>query len=294
MRDARWLLLPPLLLGILVLVACSSGSGAPSGGTTGVPAASDGGTRAASSDNGRSVLSGAGPDERTNKALSIAAASDLRRVLVAMQPEIERSCDTKLTFVFGSSGQLKEQILAGANYHLFLSADTGFVEELARAGRIVPNGSTSYTVGRIALAWRNGLPPVRSVSDLARGDIRRIAIANPGHAPYGRAAQEAMETAGVWDGLQGRLVLGENIRQTTDYVQQGNVDAAIVALALVIDTDTAYELIPANEHKPLIQGGGVVRGTGGELTARCVMQYLLDPAGQETLLKYGFEPVPGR
>jgi molybdate transport system substrate-binding protein len=239
-----------------------------------------------------SVLTGAEPTEKPRRDIRIGAASDLRRVVTTLQPAIERACETKLTFVFGSSGQIKEQILAGADYHLFLSADTGFVEELERAGKLVPNGRATYGVGRIALAWRTGLSPLATVSDLTRADVKRISIANPGHAPYGRAAQEAMTTAGVWNDLHRTLVLGENIRQTTDYVQQGNVDAAIVALALVIDTEMPYTLIEATQHKPIIQGGGVVKGTGGELTARCALQQILDPAGQETLKRFGFEPVP--
>lgn len=239
-----------------------------------------------------SVLHGAGVDEGRKREIRIAAAADLRRVLTALQPAIERACDTKLVFVFGSSGTLKEQILAGADYHLFMSADTAFVEELDRAGKLVPGGSATYGVGRIVLAWRKDLAPIGTIADLGRGDIRRIAIANPGHAPYGRAAQQAMTSAGVWDGFQNRLVLGENIRQTTDYVEQGNADAGILALALVIDTNTPYRLIDASLHKPIIQGAGVVKGTGGELTARCALQQILDPGGQETLKRFGFEPVP--
>ena len=239
-----------------------------------------------------SVTAGAGPDEQAAGSIRVAAASDLRRAMTTMQSEMERTCNTRVTYVFGSSGQLKEQVLAGAGYHLFLSADTAFVEELDRAGKLVPNGRANYAVGRIVFAWRAGLPPLASVADLTRSDIKRIAIANPAHAPYGRAAQQAMSAAGVWDTVQGRLVLGENIRQATDYVEGGNADAGILALALVIDTDTPYKLVEATSHRPIIQAGGVVKGSRGELSARCVLQFILDPAGQQVLKKFGFEPVP--
>lgn len=282
-----------LVLAVVACVAVGCGAGSPNRGANeasgGAPTdqAVDSGTATS-----RPAVAAAHPDERSSGAIRIGAASDLRRALVALQPAIERACNTRVTFVFGSSGQLKEQILAGADYHLFLSADTDYVAELDRAGRVVPNGSASYAVGRIVLAWRKDLPPLGGVSDLARSDIRRIAIANPAHAPYGRAAEQAMTAAGVWQGVQSRLVLGENIRQATDYVQQGNADAGIVALALVIDTDTPYTLIDASLHKPIIQGAGVVKGTGGERTARCALQQILAPDGQEALQRFGFEPVP--
>lgn len=233
MRRTRPTLLGFLLLATLAL-ACGNAARAPE---RAAPAAAPATVVAAGTQAPAgvvSVLTGAAPAEKPARAIKVGAASDLRRAMTALQPGIEQACDTKLTFVFGSSGQLKEQILAGADYHLYLSADTGFVEELERAGKLVPNGRATYGVGRIVLAWRTGLPPLATAADLTRADIKRIAIANPAHAPYGRAAQEAMTTAGVWSGLESRLVLGENIRQTTDYVQQGNVDAAIVALALVM------------------------------------------------------------
>jgi molybdate transport system substrate-binding protein len=283
-RRGSLLLLTALLA---VVLACGSHSGGKastssvSRGATVVPATGQ-----------ESVLGGAAAEERASKEINVAAASDLRPALTALKPAIEQACDTRLTFVFGSSGQLKEQILAGAGYALFLSADTSYVDELARAGRIAPGGSTAYAAGRLALAWRSGLPSLTRVADLSRGDVQRIAIANPAHAPYGRAAQEAMIAAGVWQSLHSRFVLGENIRQATDYVQQGNADAGLVALALVIDTDIQYTVVEASQHKPIIQGGGVVKGTGGELTARCALQQLLDPAGQMSLRRFGFESVP--
>jgi molybdate transport system substrate-binding protein len=237
---------------------------------------------------GRADAPAAGPAQ----AVTVAAAADLRRALTAMQPELERACAARLTFVYGSSGQLKEQILAGAGYHLFLSADVDYVQELVRAGRLEAEGAGPYAVGRLALAWRRGLPPLQGVEDLARADVTHIAIANPAHAPYGRAAQQALTAAGLWERLQPRLVLGENIRQATDYVQGGNADAGLVALALVIDTETPYVLVPASLHRPIVQAGGVLRGSGREETARCLLAALRAPAGQEALARFGFEPVP--
>jgi molybdate transport system substrate-binding protein len=207
--------------------------------------------------------------------------------------EIEDACKTKITWVFGSSGQLTTQIAAGADFGLLLSADIQYPTDLARRGLLVPNGTALYGTGRIAIATRPGIEPVTKLSDLSRPEIDKIAIANPEHAPYGRAAKQALEATRMYGSIKDRLVLGENIRQTTDYVEQGNADAAIVALALVVNgSPVKWTLIDAALHVPLEQGGGVVKGTGAELTGRCILQYLLDPAGQAALSRYGFEPAP--
>lgn len=281
------------LIALLLALLCA-GCGGRISDNTGAPAAPSSALSSATelASGKRSVLDGATSDEKSSPRITIAAASDLRRVLTSLQRALEEASGAKVTFVFGSSGQLKEQVLAGADYTLFLSANTAYVEELERAGKVVPNGSAVYGVGRVTLAWRRGLPPLATISDLNRADVKRIAIANPAHAPYGQAAQEAMTMAGLWNALQDRLVLAENIRQATDYVQSGNVDAGIVALALVIDTDIPYTVIDARMHKPILQAGAVIRGTGGELSARRALQYLLDPPGQETLKKFGFELIP--
>jgi len=209
------------------------------------------------------------------------------------QADIEKSCRTRITFVFGSSGTLANQIEAGADFGLLLSADGQYPANLVKSGLVVPNGIASYGLGRIAVATRPGLEPVINLQELARTDIKRIAIANPAHAPYGRAAQQALEQAGIYAAIKTRLVLGENIRQTTDYVEKGDADAAIVALALVIQGSPArYTLIDASAHRPIEQSGAVIKGTGSELTGRCVLQYILDPEGQDALRGFGFEPVP--
>jgi molybdate transport system substrate-binding protein len=246
-------------------------------------------TTAATPSAGLRVTDGAEPGERAAASIKVAAAADLRSVLSAIRDELEAACNTGITFVFGSSGQLRTQIIAGANFALYLSADEAFTRELADAGLVVPNGLASYGVGRIAVAWRKGLAPVERLEDVARDDIRRLAIANPSHAPYGRAAKEALERAGVYGAVERRLVYGENVRQATDYVEKGDADAGIVALALVINTETPYWLIDASLHTPIAQGGAVIRGTGGELTGRCVLQYLLDDQGRAALKRFGFE-----
>lgn len=275
----RWLLL--LVASIVAGPALASCGGSP-GADGASPTAWQG-----------SAFEGAGPDEKSSSQMTVAAASDLRDVLEVLQPDIEKRCATRLTLVFGSSGQLKNQVEAGANFGLYLSADSQYPQDLAAEGLVVPNGVASYGVGRIVLATRAGIEPVTALEGLTSGTIGRIAIANPGHAPYGRAAKEALEASGLYGAVEGKLVLGENIRQTTDYVEKGDADAAIVALALVIKGSPAsYSLIDSALHQPIEQGGAVIKGTGAELTGRCVLQYLLDPEGRAALRDYGFEEVP--
>jgi len=128
------------------------------------------------------------------------------------------------------------------------------------------------------------------IEDLARDDVKRIAIANPEHAPYGIAAREAMQAAGVWERMQPKLVYGENITQTLQYAESGNVDAAIVALSLSIPSDGRWTLVPAELHKPLNQALAVIKSTKNETEARQFAAFINGGDGRETMKKYGFVP----
>jgi molybdate transport system substrate-binding protein len=229
------------------------------------------------------------PGEAYAGRIRLAAASDLRDALEALRPALEETCQATITPVYGSSGQLKEQILAGAEFGLFLSADAGFPAELDDAGLVVSGGLAEYAVGRLALVTRDGIAPAASIDALIDPVYERVAIANPGHAPYGRAAEAALDSAGILHDIRGRLVFGENVRQAIDYVDTGNADAGIGALALVINAD--HVLIDAVLHPPITQTGAVVRETGAERTGRCILQYLLNPEGQQALQAFGFEAV---
>jgi molybdate transport system substrate-binding protein len=228
-------------------------------------------------------------------SIQVAAAADLRTVMGEIQGAMEAACGTSITFVFGSSGQLKTQIEAGARFGLYLSADAAYPKELEDTGLVAEGGRASYGLGRIVVATRAGMPPVASVSELGDARIRTVAIANPAHAPYGRAAEQALRNAGIYDEVRPKLVFGENIRQTTDYVEKGDADAGIVALALVIGGSPAsWTLIDDSLHNPIEQAGAVIRGTGAEATGRCLLDYLLGEEGQAALARYGFEPVAER
>jgi molybdate transport system substrate-binding protein len=132
---------------------------------------------------------------------------------------------------------------------------------------------------------------IEKVTDLTRNEVKRIAIANPDHAPYGKAAQEALEKAGVWEQVKPRLVYGDNIRQTLQFAETGNVDVAIVALSLSKQSDGQWTLIPQELHNPIDQGLAVIKGTKNEKAAREFASFVTGPQGQGILAKYGFVQV---
>lgn len=234
--------------------------------------------------------------------LSIAAASDLRFALEEIVRLIEGQGRVRVRLTFGSSGQLASQIEQGAPFDLFFSADEELVHRLARKGLVRPESVQLYAVGRIVL-W------VRAVSPLTVGDgltvllderIRFVAIANPEHAPYGRAALSALRTAGVYERVSSKLVLGENVSQTLQFVQSGNAEIGIVALSLAvappIRTTGRYWLIPAYLHRPIRQAAGVVAASRHPAQATAFLTFLNGPAGRQVMRRYGFtlpgEPLP--
>ncbi|MDO9445998.1 MAG: molybdate ABC transporter substrate-binding protein [Dehalococcoidia bacterium] len=236
------------------------------------------------------VIVACGGDER-RATVNIAAASDLAGAFTVLSPEIEAACEVTVAVTLGSSGQLRDQVRAGAPYDLFLSADRAFPRSLEAEGAIEAGSVRDYGVGRIAILTREGIEPVQSLADLTRADIRHVTIANPDHAPYGRAAREALSTAGVWEAIQPTLVVAENIRQATEYVRGGNADAGIVALSLVLDPPLPHTLIDQEWHEPIVQSGGVSAHAANPAGARCALDRLAGDRGQVVLVRYGFEPV---
>jgi len=240
------------------------------------------------------VMAGAQPGEGSRTELTVAAASDLRLAMTELQPALETACGARLTVVYGSSGQFARQLAAGAPFDLFLSADTAYTAEVASAGRVAPGGMARYARGRIALLVRSGLPLPDGLEGLANPQYRKISIANSDHAPYGRAAREALERSDIFPAVKDRLVLADSARGSVDYVDSGNADAGVVALALLADHDSSrYRALDPSLHEPLDQAGAVIAGTGAERTARCVLQELLGDAAQVTLRNFGFDPPQG-
>jgi molybdate transport system substrate-binding protein len=221
--------------------------------------------------------------------LTVSAASDLGPAFREIGSLFEAQTGIKTSFNFGSTGQLAQQIERGAPVDLFAAADVGRIDALEAKGLILPVTRKAYALGRITL-WTRADSALRfeRIEDLLRPEVQRVAIANPDHAPYGVAARQAMQSAGIWERMQDRLVLAENAQQALQYAQTGNVDAAIVPLSLSDHGGARWVLVPAELHKPIIQTLAVIKRTTHEREARKFADFVTGPQGQELLRKYGF------
>src|SRR5215211_1154841 len=221
--------------------------------------------------------------------LTVAAASDLTPAFEEIGREFESATRTKVVFVFGSTGMLTRQIENGAPVDLFAAANVSYVDELEKEGLIIPDTKAIYARGRITL-WMPNESTLRlqGIADLTRPEVMRIAIANPDHAPYGLAAKQALQSAGIWDRVQPKLVYGDNIRQTLQYAQTGNVEVAIVALSVSTQSNGRWTLIPEELHQPIDQGLAVIKSTKNEPAARAFATFISSPQGKAIMKKYGF------
>jgi molybdate transport system substrate-binding protein len=230
---------------------------------------------------------------------AIAAASDLKFALEDIAARFRNDTRREVRLSFGSSGNFFRQIEQGAPFQLFLSADEGFVSRLHEAGKTGDRG-VPYATGRIVLFAPHGSPlqPDAQAAGLqaalAGKRIRRFAIANPEHAPYGRAAEQALRKLGLWDALQGKLVLGENVSQAAQFAGSGSAQGGIFAYSLALSPGVAklgrYVLLPESLHQPLRQRMVLIKGAGE--TARRFYEYLQQPAARKILTQYGFA-LPG-
>ncbi len=225
-------------------------------------------------------------------AITVAAASDLRLAFEELGGAFTADTGTEVTFTFGSSGQLREQIVNGAPFDLFASANVDFVDAVIDAGFGDPDTKADYAYGRIALRAASGAPLPAGIEDLADPAYTRIAIANPDHAPYGVAARQALERSGVLDAVEPRLVLGENISDTLRIAESGNADVGIVALSLVITGNAPYTLVDEALHEPLRQALVVLRNGPGASDAAAFAGYVASAAGREVMVRHGFV-LPG-
>lgn len=238
---------------------------------------------------GEGGAAGGSPEQRS---ITVAAASDLQLAFAEVAEQFSEASGIEVTFSFGSSGQLREQILHGAPFDLFASANVDYVDEVVTAGEGDPATRADYAFGRLALVAAPGRVVPASVEALADARYRRVAIANPDHAPYGVAAMQALGAAGVLDAVRPKLVLGESISDTLRIVGSGNAAAGIVALSLVVAGERDYVLIDDALHEPIRQAL-VVTGEGqrGE-DARRFAAFLTGPQGRQTMARYGFV-LPG-
>lgn len=234
---------------------------------------------------------GSGPAGEA-RPVTVAAASDLRSAFEEIGDRFTEATGTEVTFSFGSSGQLREQVINGAPFDVFAAADVEFVDAVVDAGRGRPETKADYGVGRIVVWAPPGSTLPETVADLGGPAYRRIAVANPEHAPYGAAAVQALESAGIGAAVEDRLVYGENISDTLRIVRSGNADVGIVALSLVIADGGEYVLVPEELHEPLRQALVVTAEEDGVEEATAFADYVGSAEGREVMVRFGFA-LPG-
>jgi molybdate transport system substrate-binding protein len=224
----------------------------------------------------------------------IAAAADLTLAFEELGQSYGRTTGHEVTFSFGSTGLLAKQLLQGAPFDVFAAANVAFVDQVVAAGACDGTTRAPYARGRIAVWSRRGTTESpRHLAELAAERFARIAIANPEHAPYGQAARQALEAAGIWEMVSPRLVLAENVRQALQFAETGNADAAIVALSLVATRrDEQWFLVEEGAHRPIDQTLVVCERGGNRAGGLSFARYVASPEGRAVMRRHGFV-LPG-
>jgi molybdate transport system substrate-binding protein len=236
-------------------------------------------------------------EDTTPRELSVAAASDLKFALDEIVQEFGKlNQGIRVSVSYGSSGNYYSLLSNQAPFDVFLSADLDFPRKLAQQGLTLADSEFVYAVGRIAV-WVPASSPIDveklQMSALKHSSVAHIAIANPQHAPYGRAAEEAMRSTGIYNAVQPKLVVGENIAQTLQFIQSGNAEIGIVALSLAVAPTVRgqgrFWEIPLDRYPRMDQGGVILKWAKDPDAAETFRGFLIAPAGRSILRKFGFE-----
>ena len=226
--------------------------------------------------------------------ITVAAASDLTFVFPEIVARFQKETGDTIKASFGSSGNFFSQIQNGGPFDLFFSADIGYPKKLQDAGLVEADTFYEYAVGKLVI-W----VPSPSALDLKKGlavltdpSVHKISIANPEHAPYGRAAVAALKHENIYDKVSGKLVMGENISQAAQFVQSGNADIGLLALSLALAPSLKekgrYELVPASDYPPLEQAAVVLKASQKKETAKKFLAFVKTPAIVSLMKDYGF------
>jgi len=233
--------------------------------------------------------------------ITVAAAADLNYALGELASGFESRTGIKVTMSFGASGNLYSQIQSGAPFDLFFSADEDYPKKLASAGTADASSLRIYALGHLVLWVPNNSPfdPQKSQMELlTQTGVTRIAIANPQHAPYGRAAMAALEHYGLKSRVADKLVFGENVSQAAQFVQSGNAQAGLIAMSLAespaMRSAGRFWMLPSDSYPELQQGAVIVSASKHKKAVRAFLDFVLSPEGADTLRKYGLTPPTKR
>ncbi|WP_348658360.1 molybdate ABC transporter substrate-binding protein [Heyndrickxia faecalis] len=239
--------------------------------------------------------SGSAKKQSKQTEISVAAASDLTKSFQQINKQFEKKTGIKVKLVFAASGELEQQIENGAPYDVFAAANADYVNQLADKNMLVPGTKTVYAYGKIGIAAKQSSHlSIHSLKDLTRPEVKKIAIANPETAPYGLAAKQALQKAGIWDKVKPKLVYAKNIADTLTYVKSGNTEAGIVSLSLAQGEKLDVANISSSLYNPLKQMAAVVKSSKKQAAAKKFVQYLASKEAQNTMKKYGYAVSAGQ
>lgn len=240
------------------------------------------------------ILAALPGNAQDSATLKIAAAADLQPVLPALIDQFEKQTQKKVEASYASSATLATQIINGGPFGLFLSADLSFPQKVIAAGLGDSTEPVPYARGTLVLWARNDSPvqPL-SIESLRNPSLKTVAVANPDHAPYGRAAKAAIEKLGLADTLKAKLVVAENIAQTAQYADSGNAQVGFLSLTSALTprltTDGKYVALPEDSYPPLLQGAVVIKHAPGAEEAHQFLYFLLSAPIKKELAERGLK-----
>lgn len=225
--------------------------------------------------------------------ISIAAAANLRNVLEEIKQKfLEDHPDSKIRITYGSSGMLTQQIINGAPFDLFLAADTNFPEKIMAAGKSVGE-NVIYCYGRVVM-WSTKLDVTQGLALVKDPRVKKIAIANPQLAPYGKSSVEALKKAGFYESIEHKIVWGENINQAAQFAVSANADIGFIALSIALGKELSdkgnYYVLSDQESEPIAQSGIVIKGKN-ESASQAFLDFITSPRTDEIWRKYGYEII---
>jgi molybdate transport system substrate-binding protein len=233
----------------------------------------------------------AAPHEAKKEVVRVAAASDLAGTLEELESRFERRTGAHLTVSYGASGLLAKQLEQGAPFDVFLAANASFVDRAVESGACDGATRSFYARGRLGLFTKGDASGPASIRDLSDPRFYRIAIANPEHAPYGRAAREALRKSGLWESLEPRIVYAENVRQALQMAESGNADAALVSFSHAERAKGGKALeVDATLHAPLDQMLVVCKNGKNAGSGAAFARYVASPEARQVFSKGGFLP----
>lgn len=230
--------------------------------------------------------------------ITVAAAADLHFALDEIASRFQAESGIHVHAIYGSSGNFYQQIQNGAPFDVFLSANVDYPKKLEAAGLALPGTYVEYARGKIVLAIpaNSTLDVKQGLKLLANPAVKKVAIADPGHAPYGMAAVSALKAEHLYEPVSTKLVRGENISQASSFVLSGAADAGIIALSLVKASPRAqlrFEEIPASDYPPMVQAGVVLRSSKQPKAAESFEAFLCGKQTASIFRKYGLEVPQG-